>query len=333
MSIKRIFLSILLCFTILCLSLSTQTVLANSNSINFIILSQYEAVTDIGDEFYILAITSNGKKPTWKSNNTKVASVNTYGKVVAKRAGSATITAKIKNAEASVKITVNKTNIDLSTKSASIEHGETLKLTATTSNGSTVTWKSSKRSIATVNEYGTVIGLKPGQTTITAKADGSIAICTLTVKSPIIELNKSNMDLYRTQTAKLTATVSSNITPKWKSNRKNVAIVDETGTITALKNGVAIITATVDGVSKTCQITVHKPKITLTSTELTLKKGDKATIHANVSSGNLPTWSSSNANVVSVNQKGEIIALQKGTAYIYAKEDGTTVKCKIRVTQ
>lgn len=332
--IKKILLSILLCFTLISLSVPNQPVSAlSTSSITFIILSQYKAIADIGDEIYILAFTSNGKPATWKSSNSKVASVNTYGVITAKAAGTATVTAKIRNAEASCRVTVNKTKVVISSTSASIERGITLQLSATTSNSSAVTWKSSKKSIATVNEYGTVTGIKPGETTITATADGSNATCIITVKTPTIQLSKTTLELYRRQTVKLSAIVSSKVNPIWKTNKKSVAVVDETGTITAQKNGIAIITATVDGVSKTCEVIVLKPDITLSSTELSVKKGSSTTITAQVSSDNLPVWSTSNSNIVTVNSLGKITALQKGKAYIYAAEDGTKARCTIHVTE
>jgi uncharacterized protein YjdB len=326
--------SIFLCSILICLSIPEHTVSAfSSDSISFVVLSHYAKTADIGNEFYILAVTSNGKQPTWKSNNSKVASVNTYGKVIAKKGGTATITAKIKNAEASCKITVNKTKIILNVSNASIERGEPLTITASTSNNSEVVWKSSKKSVATIDEFGTITSLKPGETLITASADGSVSTCHLKVKSPSVSLSKSNIKLYRGQTYKLSATVSSNLSPKWKTNKKSVVYVDDTGYITALKNGTAIITATIDGVSKTCEVTVMKPEITLSSTEITLKKGDQTKIHAYVSSNNTPQWSSSNTNIVAVNTSGEIIALAKGKAYVYVTEDGTKARCTIRVTE
>lgn len=332
--IKKVLLSVIVSISIIFLTVPNKTVYAlSSSSIAFIILSQYECEADIGDEIYLLALTSNGKLPTWKSSDSKVASVNTYGVITAKKGGKATITAKIKNAEASCEITVHKTVVKLSATSASLERGEKLKLSASTSNGSTVTWKSSKKSIASIDEYGTITTLKPGETVLTATADGYSATCKLTVKSPTIKINKTSIQLYRGQTFKLSATVSSNVAPTWKSNKKSVATIDETGTITALKHGTTIITATVDGVSKTCEVTVKKPDIILSALELNLVKGASTTITASVSSGNLPEWSTSNSNIVTITSKGVIKAIQKGTAYIYASEDGTKVRCKVKVTE
>ncbi|MBB2184440.1 Ig domain-containing protein [Lachnospiraceae bacterium MD1] len=332
--IKKFLLSILLCLSIVIISLPTPAKTASAaDSLSFIILSQYNATVDIGKEFYIVALTSNGKLPSWKSSNTKVASVNTYGKVIAKKSGTATITAKIKNAEASCKIKVNKTVITISQTSASLERGETLTLSASTSNHSKVVWKSSRKSVATIDENGTLTGIKPGETTITATADGSSVTCKVKVKYPTIKLDKTKIKLFRGQTVKVNATVSSSVTPVWKSNKKSVALVDQDGNITAVKNGTATITATVDGISKTCEVIVEKPTITLSAPELHLKVGDTSTVTAYVSSGNSVVWSSSNSNVATVNSSGTISALQKGRAYIYATEDGTKVRCVVYVTE
>jgi uncharacterized protein YjdB len=331
--IKQILLSIFLSFSLLFITSPSQIVSAHSsNSIAFIVLSQYASTVDIGNEFCIIAITSDGSLPSWKSSNSKVASVNHDGKVTAKKAGTATITARIKNAKASCTVTVNQTKISIENVS-SIERGETRQLTAITSNNSKVTWKSSKRSVATIDDNGIITGIKPGETTITAAVDGSKATCKFTVKSPTIKLNKSKITLYRSQTAKLIPTVSSSINPAWKTNKKSVAVVDEFGTITAVKHGTATITATVDGISKSCEVVVIKPVITLSSKELYLKKGDCATITANVSSGNPPTWSTSNSNIATIDTTGTITALKKGRAYLYAAEDGVKVRCILHVTE
>ncbi|HKL98674.1 MAG TPA: Ig-like domain-containing protein [Mobilitalea sp.] len=331
--LKKIFFTFLLCLTTLLLSLSVQSQPVKASSpFAFVILTKYTATVDIGDEFYVIALTSNVKNPTWKSSNSKVASVNTYGKITAKKKGTAVITAKIKGAEASCKVTVNKTILSISKTSASIEHDETLALSATTSNGSKVTWKSSKKSVATIDERGMVTGMKPGTTTITATADGSKATCKVTVKSPSIKLSDTRITLCRGWTYQITAKVSSGITPIWKSNKKSIAIIDGSGVITAIKHGTATITATVDGVDKSCTVTVDQPTITLSQTELNMKKGYTVILNAEVSSGNLPTWSTSNPNVASVDKSGCITAIKKGRAYIYASEDGVKMRCTIYVT-
>ncbi len=74
-----------------------------------------------------------------------------------------------------------------------------------------------------------------------------------------VTLNKSSVTLYLngTKTCQLKATVKgSSAKVKWKSSDKNVATVSATGKVTAKKAGKAKITATVNSVSATCQVTV-----------------------------------------------------------------------------
>lgn len=329
---KRFF-SILICLTLITLSLPYQATSAKAlRSVPFIFLSKSTITAEIGDVIPLITVASTSKSPTWKSSNSTIASVKS-GTITAKKAGTATITAKIQGAQATCHITVKKTSITISKTRITLEHGDSYKLSAVTSNGSTVNWKSSKKSVAIIDQNGSLTACKPGETTITAGADGSSVTCVVTVKSPTIQLSKTMIVLYRGQTETLSAEVSSHVSPKWKTNKKSVAIVSEDGTITAVKNGNATITATVDGVSKSCQVVVLKPNITLNSYELFLKKGDHATLSATVSSGNIPVWSSSNSDIVSVQSNGEITALQAGTAYVYAAEDGMKVRCKIHVTE
>jgi len=328
---KKILISLSLCFIIAFLSFSVPYAEA-AGSLSFIILSCYNKTVNIGDEFYIIAITSNGKLPKWSSSSSKTASVNTYGKVTAKKAGTATITAKINNAEASCKVTVKKTTVTISESCISIERGETYTLSASASNNKPVSWSSSHKSVAVVDDEGNVTGMKPGETTITATVDGSKATCRVKVKYPSVTLDKKKVTLYRGQSIRLTAKVSSGAEPQWKSNRKSVAVVNPDGTVTAIKNGTAVITATVDGVSQTCEVIVKKPDIKLSASELTIKVGEKIRLNAYVSSGNSPQWSTSNPNVATVDSSGHITGIKKGKAYIYAKEDGTKVRCTVIVT-
>jgi Bacterial surface proteins containing Ig-like domains len=298
-------------------------------NIGFVFLNAYSKTVNIGDEFYLLAVTSNGRKPTFTSSNSKIASVNTYGKITAKKAGTAKITVKIKNGEAVCTVKVTKTTIQLSDKNISLENGYTARLTSKTSNGHPVTYRSDKRSIATVDEKGYITAKKPGTAIITAKADQTTATCRVNVRKPTITLSKRSLSLYRRQQIRLSVKSTSRSAPKWKSNKKSIATVDEYGTVTAIKNGSATITVTIDGVSKSCEITVKKPTVKFEHDELILAVGRKKTVKVSVSSGNKPVFSSSNTCIATVNEHGVVTANDVGKAYIYAAEDG--VKTRMRV--
>lgn len=222
----------------------------------FIVLTKYSKTLDIGNEFTLGAIVSNGARPAWKSSNSKVASVNTYGLVTARKNGKAKITAKVSGAEASCTVTVNKTKLTLNTAALILERGETARLKADTSNGSQVQFKSKKPSVATVSEDGKVCGEKPGSTYITVTADNTKVNCRVTVKKPSITLSHTSYTLSPGTELVLRAKVSSGFTPQWKSNKSRVATVDDDGRVYALKAGTARISAKVDGVVRYCTIKV-----------------------------------------------------------------------------
>ena len=302
-----------------------------SSGYGFVVLSQYTATMKTGDEFYLIALTSTGKKARFSSSDSSVVSVNTYGKVTAKKAGNAKIIAKSTNGEAECRITVEKTTIRLNKTRLSLENGETFQRKATTSTGHPVTFRSSKKSVAVISGDGLITAKKPGTTDITVTADKTSVTCSVTVKQPSVKLNRKSATLYRKGTIKLSVQTSSGSTPVWKTNKKSVATVDNRGTVTAVKNGTAIITVTVDGVSRTCEITVKKPSICFESETVTLAPGAHYQTKVTVSSGTTPVFSSSNSTVASVDADGIIHAKETGRAYIYAKEDGTKERITVFV--
>ncbi|ABX42258.1 Ig-like domain-containing protein [Lachnoclostridium phytofermentans] len=325
---KVFFLSLILIFT------CTTPILPNQASASsFIIMLRQDVSLNIGEDYQLIPLASTINIPQFKSSNTKVATVSALGKVVAKKPGTAKITVTVGKENATCQITVKETKIALNSQKVSLENGETFRLSATTSDGSFVTYKSSKKSVAIVDDTGLITAMKPGTTTITVSANGTKSLCNITVKKPTIKLDRASIKVFRGQSYTLTASVSSRIPPTYKSNKKSVAIVDSNGTITAMKHGDATITATVDGVSTTCIVTVKQPEISLNQYEIHMKKGERKTLYATVSSGNTPVFTTSNSNVITVDKSGKISAIKKGTAYVYCQEDGVKVKCKVIVSE
>ena len=137
-----------------------------------------------------------------------------------------------------------------------MENGAQVTLKGQTSNRSPISWKSQKSSVAEIDENGKISAKKPGETTITAKADGTKKTCHVTVKKPKVTLNYTSASLSRNQTLLLTAKVSSGKKATWKSQKKSVATVNSRGKVTAIKRGTTKIRASIDGVTKECTITV-----------------------------------------------------------------------------
>lgn len=78
-------------------------------------------------------------------------------------------------------IGLDNTTVTVAPATASVKVGSTVKLTATTTPaGKSVTWASGNEARATV-AGGTVTGVSVGTVTITATADGSVALATITV--------------------------------------------------------------------------------------------------------------------------------------------------------
>lgn len=324
--------AILLVLVLVTTSITTNCKTTQASGYSLVVLSCYNRTMKIGQSFYLIGVASNGKRVIWKSSKSSIASVNTYGQVTAKKAGTCKITGKVSGGEASCKITVQKTEITLSAATITLENGASATLKGSTSNGSHITWKSQKSSVATIDEGGRITAVKPGETNITAKADGSTRVCKVIVKKPKVTLTTTQAALYRGQNIKLTAKTSSGRKVTWKTKKRSVATVDASGTVTAVKHGTAVITASLDGITKECQITVKSPTIQLSKKSITLKKGKSLLLTADVRSGNGVTWKSSKSSVASVSSNGKVSAKKKGTCYIYALEDGAKESCHIRVT-
>ena len=138
--------------------------------------------------------TTLDKTVKWSSSNTAVASVDSAGKVTAKKAGTAVITATSSNGKsASCTVTVKQkeiaiTGISLNKSTTSITEGEseTLTATITPSNATgdkTVKWSSSNSEVAAVDSNGKVTAKKAGTAVITATSSNrKTASCTVTVK-------------------------------------------------------------------------------------------------------------------------------------------------------
>ena len=74
------------------------------------------------------------------------------------------------------------------------------------------------------------------------------------------------------------------------------------------------------------------PPVIFDKTSVTVDKGKTYTIKTKVADKSKPiTWSTSNAKVATVDQKGKVKAVGKGSAIITAEVDGIKTKCKVTV--
>ena len=157
------------------------------------------------------------------------------------------------------------TSIALNKTSLTLKEGGTATLTATVkpknATFKTVTWSSSDSNCASVDENGKVVAIKGGTATITAQAEDKTATCVVTVEIPVssVEINKTQLALTVGENYTLTAFVkpddATNKEITWLSSNPKIVSVDN-GKLTAIKLGKATITASCDGVSTDCVVSV-----------------------------------------------------------------------------
>lgn len=214
-----------------------------------------------------------------------------------------------------------------------------------------IEWHSTDPTVATVNN-GVITAVGEGSTIITASIDGYSTTCKVVVSSNYIKvtgikLNKSSSSLLvgETETLKTTITPAdaSNKNVTWSSSDETVATVSSTGKITAKSIGTAIITASVDGYSATCKVTVSYSLslkgISLNQTNINIK--EKQTTQLSViynpqnATNKKVTWKSSNNAVVTVSSSGLVTAVSKGSATItvISNDGGYVATCKVTVEE
>ena len=216
------------------------------------------------------------------SSNPAVATADSIGlgiiRVNALTPGRAVVTATTtdgSNLVASCVVIVTKqsiASIELNVDSAMLNIGEQLQLIATEQpSGMTATdvaWSSSNEAVATVTSSGKVTAWSPGETIITATLPDSLkATCAITVPVPAttgISLSKSELNLPRGDEYRLMVAFEPMYAEsplKWISSDVQVVSVDNNGKIKALREGLAVVSATTtDGTNLTasCLVTVYE---------------------------------------------------------------------------
>ena len=281
---------------------------------------------------------ASSKKLTFTSTNKKVATVNSKGKITARKAGTAKITIKSADKKAKTTITVKVpdakkvvTKITLSPTSKTVYPGDkfTLKPTIKPGNATVklVSYKSSNAKVAEVNSKGKVTAKGAGTATITVTTldGGKKATCKVTVKPvPVssVKLSQTSAALNIGQTVSLSVTIApanaANKAVTWASSNPGVAAVAN-GVVTAKAAGTAVITATAadgSGKSASCTVTVKDPVIEITGVTMP----ESLTIYANNKDARLM------ADVVPANTTmSKAVTFTSSSAQLEVKADGTLV--------
>ena len=288
---------------------------------------------------------AESKEIIWESSNKEVATVDSNGLVTGKKAGEATITAKIGDKKASCIVKVEKEKqivlgVSLSKSNVELKEGDKVKITASIAPKEASNKElgikidndnaSVEGDYVTVNEEGKadieITGKKAGKAVLTVTSGAIKKECEIIVKVKDVQadklvLNEKNISLYKNQTVKLTAKTEpvdmvEGIT--WTSANEKIATVDKEGKVTAKNIGnTEIIAKTQSGLEEKCKVTVKiKPtgiKITKASetVEMETLGGISALITPSGSDIKDIEWTNSNQENLAVER-----IIENGTYYI-----------------
>lgn len=254
-----------------------------------VFLNESNLTIDFGTTFQLVAnilpATAENKGLFWESSDNNVVKVSQEGLVTAVGRGTATIKVITDDGDyaATCEFTVNVpvTGVALDKTNERLNKNDILQLVATinpeNANNKDVEWSSSDVAIATVSPNGEVRAIKPGAATITVRTvdGGFTSTCevTVVVSPDRVILNETEISLYVPNTYQLEATVrpadATNKAVTWSSSDNSVATVSETGLVTAIAVGRAIVTVTTveGGFTATCDVVVGKNSVNEISSE------------------------------------------------------------------
>ena len=291
---------------------------------------------------------------TWESDAPTVASVDENGVVTGLSAGTATITATL-DAETSATCTV-----EVREKTISFRHTTDMKvykgqsdelLVVTEPAGELVYWSSLDTSIATVTQEGVVTGVSPGFATIRAAlSDGTYADCEVEVLSTSISFDCSCDDdcaddctcgctsvfyIALGENVTLTAnTVPPGLPVMWSSSDPTVATVNQSGEVTALNVGDAIVRASISGGGFVECTVIVQCAASFVDSPTKLDEGTSFELQLDIDDQIDITWISSDENIATVSNDGVVTGVRIGEVTITAQSQYLTsaLSCTFYVT-
>ena len=292
---------------------------------------------------YTLKASNNQGTVNWSSSNTKVAKVDSNGRVTAIATGTAVITATDSKTKKSAKctLTIVKTEfikLTLSANSKTLNVGEKFTLTVKTENNSkNIKFYSSNTNVAKVDVNGKVTAVAAGSADIVASDSTGViaAVCKVTVKNKdSVSLSVSSVNVNVGSSVPVTAKKSnSSMQIKWSSSNEQVASVYN-GRISGLSAGTAVITVsdTAGNVYAKCNVKVNgvsKGNVWVSYSGIYVPAGKTARITGKRGS----SWGTSDSNIATV-KDGFILGKNPGKAAItYTDNNGYKDVCIVTVTE
>ena len=294
----------------------------------------------------------NNSELTFTSEDTTIADVGkNTGIVTGKKAGVTKVTVATPDGQTKV-VTVTVGQISLSGQNV-LEQEKSTDIIATINPQSIsncrIKWVSSKNSIATVDGNGTVKGVSPGTSTITATLidnNGNETKIKSTIDITVntkLELETDDEIVIAVNGTKEIKTSADDTAIEFKSANTSIATVDSKGVVTGKKVGSTTITIKYkSGVTTTLKVNVIVGTISLENQ--TISVGDVTVIQKEITPSTIGLypihWSSNNPSVATVEKSSGIVkGVGSGKATITAKilnksgteETGIQATCTVTV--
>lgn len=218
--------------------------------------------------------------------------------------------------------------------------------------------------VGTIDQNGLFTAIRDGEVYVTVftledydpvtykSYDATCKVTVLPIEATSLTLNKTEEIMNIGETISLEAKIEPENTThkdvKWESNNPNIVSVrnDEVfggkAVVTALQEGEAIITASVDSITATCKITVNPTKlegISFDQAEKTVKEGESFVLTPVFTPENASNkkviWTSSNQSIATVDQGGKVSTHSFGECIIKAisEDGGFEAICKLIVLE
>ncbi len=296
--------------------------------------------------------TTEQEAPVYESDDTAVLAVDPMGGLHTVGTGTANITVTVGDlkTECRVRVVSHLKALEFEQKDVSLELGGSQKLSVLLSPSNvtdepTLKFSSSDPQIVSVDQNGVIKALSAGTSRITVSAGNISAECTVSVKIPlvgislgqgVVQLEKGGSLQLQTQLLPADTTESPRVS--YSSSNTSVAVVDESGVVSAVGTGNAVISASAGGYTSSCTVavTASLQSIFLNKTDITMRSGESAALSvgyfpADTTDDRTVLWSSSSPEVASVDG-GQVTAVSAGTCTVTATVGGQSASCIVRVS-
>lgn len=299
------------------------------------------------------------------SRDSTKATVNQAGLVTAVDVGTVELRALKSGKVGTLQLTITPATlvgIDVRPASTTLALGTTQLFTAsgrysdasTVPLGSTATWSSSDDTVVTVDATGRATARGVGTARITAgfdaeRGEAEITVTAATLRSLVATPSSFTLPLGGTRAITIAGVLSDGTMQDltsmatWRSGTGGVATVDSTGLVTAVGQGLSVITATVGAFTVTSSVTCTAPQLQAIRVDpptVSVPRGLTRTLSAIGEYTDqttrdltlLVTWTSQDGGVATVNPAGVVRAVEEGVVQITASSGSLSGRSTVTVT-